>query len=389
MAALARARKRRSLLVALLVIGIFFSPLYSLITLDPPVQRSFMNIIADTRVVSQDQPPFEAPPPTAATIRNGSVTAAVSGYDVRFDWRLFSPVLDGFQPCDFWLSFDLTWNQSDALSWLELHSLDRTNRNENSRLYIGAGAVEDTLYEGEEFIQYTFFQNATYLFLNDSVTNDLHYPEAESELEIVTGIMTVTGISLPLFNITVQTETLLPEIELLYPPVEVDGYQRTMTLNNHTRTLTVNVSDPSGIAHVSLLGAYIDDRTGWIEHLTFAETGQISSGVPIDLQLSVDSVLLYADITDQDPAELDSISISASVQAEDLTGLGNSSSVTIEFTLLRDQSTSTSTTMTGTSTTNGTGTHSELDDYYVALLSTAAAAVVVVLTVLLNERRRN
>ncbi|TFF95676.1 hypothetical protein EU546_02845 [Candidatus Thorarchaeota archaeon] len=379
MPTLGRTMGRKTWRVALLVLTIFLSLLHSHGIPRYAVVPASRSPTGGIRLISQEPPPFEAPSPTAPAVRNGSAITNISGSDVRFDWRLFSPTLDGFQPCNFWLAFDLGWNQSGAIHRLELHFLNPTNRNENSSLYIGAGAIEDTLYEGGEFIQYTFYQNATYLFFNDSTTNDLRYPEVESELEIQTRIVTVNRIPLPLFNISVRTETLLPQVEILYPPVEMDHYERTIQLDNQSRAIVLNASDPSGLASASLRGAYIDERNGWIEYLLFTQTTQIISGMPFVLYLSIESVLLYAMITGQDPTIQDSVSISAYLQVEDATGLVNDSYVDIEFLLLREQPI----------TTDTAAPDAGIGDTYITLFGTATATVIVALAIALNEHRRN
>lgn len=246
-----------------------------------------------------------------------------------FHWRLFSPDIDLFQPGDFWISFDISCELPDKFENVTVELRDPDDPSDDGGVVFGEHFERSVLTQEGEFVQYTGFRNSTYLFMNDTCPR-VSYPAVEDAMEFR---LHIGGPSVDFyaFNLMIQTETLRPSIEILSPPVMNSPAGSLVRLSNDTSTLRVNFSDPTGIQHARLLGLYTNKSTGERESLLLVERTGISSGVALEMVISVDAVLQYAELSNQTGE--DTVTINALLEASDLVGMSTQRLFRVEYSL--------------------------------------------------------
>ncbi|TFF91197.1 hypothetical protein EU545_05175 [Candidatus Thorarchaeota archaeon] len=139
------------------------------------------------------------------------------------------------------------------------------------------------------------------------------------------------GFEVYLFNQTIWTETLRPEIDIIEPAVVNRPGGDLVRLDNETSWLTVNLSDPTGVLHSTLVAVYTNATTGQPEYLLLSDRAGIVSGVPTELEVPLEAVLRYAQLTNQ--TNEDTIEIATLLQVTDLVGMSTQRSLRIQYTL--------------------------------------------------------
>jgi hypothetical protein len=181
-----------------------------------------------------------------------------------------------------------------------------------------------------EFVQYTGYRNSTYFFMNDTHSS-VSYPAVVGAMDFR---LHIGGPSVDFyaFNVTIQTETLRPRVEILSPQVFSSPDGDLVRLSNASSSLTVNVSDPTGIQRARLLGLYQNASGGELGFLPLAETTDVSSGVPLEMVISLNDVLQYAELSNQ--TEVDIVFIEVLLEATDLVGMSTQRLFRIEYSLV-------------------------------------------------------
>lgn len=148
------------------------------------------------------------------------------------------------------------------------------------------------------------------------------------------------GYDVYLFNITILTETLYPEVQIL-SEMETKYWMR---MDNESRTLVLNATDPAGVERASLYGLYPPNETDTEGLLLLDSVENISNGVPFEFEISIPLVLEYAKRSDQ--VDEDVIEIDLMIVVWDKTGISAHPSTIVFYNLREIISDVSSTSMT-------------------------------------------
>ncbi|MFW9979826.1 MAG: hypothetical protein ACFFEJ_17220 [Candidatus Thorarchaeota archaeon] len=308
-----RFRCLKGVLAFYLVIVLFLSPTIPSLDFQEPMSND-ENALSLSQSVA---PPFISPYTNASTVLNGNVTLTLTGTPVMFEWRLFSPNITQYTPGNFWTSIDLSWNVSNCFDNMVIEFKDPDHEESRNAAWYGSAFVNQILWDGSEFVQYIAYRNATYFFLNGSYSQ-LHYPEVDDEMLMDVRLM-LDEFQVTIFNMTILTETMFPEVNILFPEYNSDVEGPPYTLDAVNDYFIVNASDPSGIASASLHGIYWDESTQ--QELLFSQNTSIVSGIPFLLPVPMQTLELYAELTHQQTSER--IVVQASLWVRDTVGWGS------------------------------------------------------------------
>lgn len=296
------------------------SPIISVVDLRPTQQEPSL---------SAAPPPFVSPANDVPTVLDGMRKVRTPEDRFTFHWRLFSPNISRFEPGNFWISFDISCELPDKFDDVTVELVNPDDSSDTGGIAFGDQFDCSILTQESEFLQYTGFRNSTYFFMNDTHPS-VTYPAVDDEMEFR---LRISGPSFDVyaFNLTILTETLRPEIEILSPPVLNRPEGDLVRLDNNTNTLAVSISDPTGIHHSALWGLYTNTSTSQHELFLLANRTDIVNGVPFEIVPPLDSILQYAELSGQ--RNQDTIIIAAVLAATDLVGMSTQRLFRIEYTL--------------------------------------------------------
>jgi hypothetical protein len=184
------------------------------------------------------------------------------------------------------------------------------------------------------------WRNATYCYWN-STHPILPYTHVAEEMEVQIRVLgdDYDGY---LFNCTILTETLYPDVDIL---TRVSAGSRVF-MNNFTNTLALNATDPSGLQSASFYGMYEPTRedTEGLYYLGTVEN--ITNGVPFDFDFSIPLILGFAQLSNQ--MDRDVIGMDVMIVVEDKTGITAHPSILVVYDLRELPTTTTTSTIPGT-----------------------------------------